>query len=277
MRARVREPGGDLCSPADELGTRARGAAPARGAGPADGRRGARRAPARHGPAHGARAHRRGSSTTAPSTRPGRSPAAPSTATTASSRTSRRRTWSWAPRASTDAGWSSRATTSRCAAVPPTRRSGRRRSGGEARPRATHAARAPRGRHRRRRQREVAGEMGFTYVPFVPGWELVVENLSAVPVVAAALGPVRRPGRRARRGLALQRHRPRDRAAVRRRPAGRGGRDGRDARQGGARRRTTSDARRAPSTTRRSTRTTRSRSCGGSCPTCPPTSGRRRR
>jgi acetyl-CoA carboxylase carboxyltransferase component len=32
--------------------------------------------------------------------------------------------------------------------------------------------------------------MGFTYVPFVPGWELVVENLSIVPVVAAALGPV---------------------------------------------------------------------------------------
>src|SRR5256714_1300205 len=32
--------------------------------------------------------------------------------------------------------------------------------------------------------------MGFTYVPLVPGWELVVENLSRVPVVAAALGPV---------------------------------------------------------------------------------------
>src|SRR3954452_14604940 len=32
--------------------------------------------------------------------------------------------------------------------------------------------------------------MGFTYVPFVPGFELVVENMSRVPVVAAALGPV---------------------------------------------------------------------------------------
>ena len=32
--------------------------------------------------------------------------------------------------------------------------------------------------------------MGFTYVPFVPGWELAVANLSRVPVVAAALGPV---------------------------------------------------------------------------------------
>src|SRR3954469_13745653 len=32
--------------------------------------------------------------------------------------------------------------------------------------------------------------MGLTYVPFIPGWELAVENLSRVPVVAAALGPV---------------------------------------------------------------------------------------
>jgi len=32
--------------------------------------------------------------------------------------------------------------------------------------------------------------MGFTYVPLVPGWDLVVENLSLVPVAAAALGPV---------------------------------------------------------------------------------------
>src|SRR2546423_1877990 len=33
-------------------------------------------------------------------------------------------------------------------------------------------------------------DMGHTYVPFIPGWELAVESLSAVPVVAAALGPV---------------------------------------------------------------------------------------
>jgi acetyl-CoA carboxylase carboxyltransferase component len=32
--------------------------------------------------------------------------------------------------------------------------------------------------------------MGYTYVPFIPGWEVAVENLSIVPVVAAALGPV---------------------------------------------------------------------------------------
>ena len=33
-------------------------------------------------------------------------------------------------------------------------------------------------------------QMGFSYVPPLPGFELVVENLSIVPVVAAALGPV---------------------------------------------------------------------------------------
>jgi acetyl-CoA carboxylase carboxyltransferase component len=32
--------------------------------------------------------------------------------------------------------------------------------------------------------------MGFTYVPFVPGFELTAANLSLVPVAAAALGPV---------------------------------------------------------------------------------------
>ena len=31
--------------------------------------------------------------------------------------------------------------------------------------------------------------MGFTYVPFVPGWEHVADNLERVPVVALALGP----------------------------------------------------------------------------------------
>jgi acetyl-CoA carboxylase carboxyltransferase component len=33
-------------------------------------------------------------------------------------------------------------------------------------------------------------QMGFSYVPPLPGFELVVENLACVPVVAAALGPV---------------------------------------------------------------------------------------
>ena len=32
--------------------------------------------------------------------------------------------------------------------------------------------------------------MGFTYVPFIPGWELAVGTSRAFPVVAAALGPV---------------------------------------------------------------------------------------
>jgi len=33
-------------------------------------------------------------------------------------------------------------------------------------------------------------EMGYTYVPHVPGWDLTVANLSRAPVAAAALGPV---------------------------------------------------------------------------------------
>ena len=32
--------------------------------------------------------------------------------------------------------------------------------------------------------------MGYTYVPFIPGWDVAVENLSTCPVAAAALGPV---------------------------------------------------------------------------------------
>lgn len=32
-------------------------------------------------------------------------------------------------------------------------------------------------------------QMGFTYVPEVPGWEVAVSNLATVPVAAAALGP----------------------------------------------------------------------------------------
>ena len=32
-------------------------------------------------------------------------------------------------------------------------------------------------------------QLGFTYVPYVPGWEHVIENLEKVPVVALALGP----------------------------------------------------------------------------------------
>ncbi|WP_158893638.1 acyl-CoA carboxylase subunit beta [Amycolatopsis anabasis] len=37
---------------------------------------------------------------------------------------------------------------------------------------------------------KVLEQQGFTYVPANPGWDLVVDNLSAVPVVAACLGPV---------------------------------------------------------------------------------------
>ena len=119
--------------------------------------------------------------------------------------------------------------------------------------------------------------MGFTYVPFIPGWEMAAENLSAVPVVAAALGPVAGLGRGPRGRLALLGDRARHGAALRRGAAGGRGRDGGDARQGGAGRGARADARRAPSTTRRRTRTTRSRSCAGSSPTCRRTCGSRRR
>jgi acetyl-CoA carboxylase carboxyltransferase component len=36
---------------------------------------------------------------------------------------------------------------------------------------------------------KMATEAGYTYVPVNPAWDVVVENLSLVPVVAAALGP----------------------------------------------------------------------------------------
>ena len=79
--------------------------------------------------------------------------------------------------------------------------------------------------------------MGFTYVPFVPGFELTAANLSIVPGRRGRARPGRRPRRRAGRGVALLGDRQGHRAAIRRRPArGRRG-DGRDARQGGARRR----------------------------------------
>src|SRR5206468_12936521 len=33
-------------------------------------------------------------------------------------------------------------------------------------------------------------QMGHTYVPFIPGLHVAVDNLSTIPVVSAALGPV---------------------------------------------------------------------------------------
>ena len=86
-------------------------------------------------------------------------------------------------------------------------------------------------------------QMGYTYVPFIPGMELAIANLARVPVVAAALGPV--AGLGAARVVAshFSRDRARDGAAVRGRAAGGGGGDGRVARQGGARRLADADAR----------------------------------
>ena len=119
--------------------------------------------------------------------------------------------------------------------------------------------------------------MGFSYVPPLPGFDLVVENLSRVPVVAAALGPC--AGLGAAR-VVLSHFSVIVRGSAQLFVAGpaRGRRgDGRVARQGGARRLARADARRAPSTTRRPTRTTRWTSCGASSPTCRAARGRRRR
>ena len=119
--------------------------------------------------------------------------------------------------------------------------------------------------------------MGFSYVPPLPGFDLVVENLSRVPVVAAALGPCAGLGA-ARvvlshfsvivRGTAqlFVAGPPVVAAAM-----------GESPDKEAARRRARADARRARSTTRPPTRTTRSTSCGASSPTCRAAPGRRRR
>ena len=86
--------------------------------------------------------------------------------------------------------------------------------------------------------------MGFTYVPFVPGFELTVANLSRVPVAAAALGPVAGLGAAQGGGVALLRDREGHEPAVRGGAAGGGRRDGGDPRQGGARRRPRTGTRR---------------------------------
>ena len=137
------------------------------------------------------------------------------------------------------------ATTSRSAAAPPTPRSGRRwstRSGW----RTTCGCRW---------SRLVDGtggggsvksleQMGFTYVPFLPGMEIAVENHGDRARGGRGARARGGPRRGARGGVALLRDRARQRPAVRRRPAGGRGGDGRVARQGGARRRPRADARR---------------------------------
>ena len=84
--------------------------------------------------------------------------------------------------------------------------------------------------------------MGFSYVPPLPGFELVIENLSRVPVVAAALGPC--AGLGAAR-VALSHFSVIVRGSAQMFVAGPAGRrrgDGRVARQGAARRRAGPDA-----------------------------------
>ena len=119
-------------------------------------------------------------------------------------------------------------------------------------------------------------KMGHTYVPFIPGMELAVANLARVPVVAAALGPV--AGLGAARVVASHFSvivRGTAQLFVAGPPvvaAAMGEAPDKEA-LGGSRSRPA----RAPSTTRPPTRTTRSRSCGASCPTCRRTSGSCRR
>ena len=103
------------------------------------------------------------------------------------------------------------------------------------RPRAAPAARAPRRRHRRRRQRQVARDDGLHLRAAAARASSWWSRTSR-----ACRSSRRRSGPCAGLGAArvvaqpLQRDRPRHRAALRRRPAGRGGGDGRVARQGGS-------------------------------------------
>ncbi len=176
------------------------------------------------------------------------------------------------------AGPSCRATTSPCAAAPPTPRSGRRWSTPSGWPTtcgcrscAWSTGRAAAGASSRSRR------WASPTCPSCPGFELTAANLSRVPVVAAALGPV--AGLGAARVVAshfsviVRGHR----AAVRGGPARRGRRDGRGR---PTRRSSAAPAPRlAPArwTTWPPTRTTPSRSSGASSPTCRAASGRRRR
>ena len=121
-------------------------------------------------------------------------------------------------------------------------------------------------------------DMGFSYVPPLPGFEVAVrEPARSVPVVAAALGPV--AGLGAARVVCSHFSvivRGRAQLFVAGPPvvAAAMGESPDKEELGGAR-----HAGRAPArwTTWRPTRTTRSRSCGASSPTCPAASGRRRR
>ena len=266
-----------LIVPPRDLGARARRAAPPRGAGPAHGRRGARRAPARVRPAHRPRAHRAPASTPARFHETGALAGRGTYATTASScdflpanivvgqgRIDGRRAvvqgddFTVRGGAADAAIWQKMVYAERLAhdlRLPLVRLVDGTGGGGSV---------------------KSLEQMGFSYVPPLPGFELVVANLVARAGRRRRAGPGRRAGRRPGGRLALLGDRARHRPALRRRPAGGGGGDGRVARQGGARRRAHADARRARSTTRPPTRTTRSTSSGASSPTCPTTPGSRR-
>ena len=120
-------------------------------------------------------------------------------------------------------------------------------------------------------------QMGFTYFPPLPGFELVVRNHAIVPVTAAALGPV--AGLGAARVVASHFSvivKGTAQLFVAGPPVVAAASMGEspDKEELGAR---GPRRRPGPSTTRPRTRRTRSRSSAGSCPTSPTTCGRRRR
>ena len=264
------------CYPPHELGARARGAAPPRGARARDGRRGARRAPARDRAPDRARADRAAVRPGHASTRPARSPASATYDDDGELAGFLPANWSSARAGSTGAAavvqgddftvrggaadaaiWQKMVYAERLAhelRLPLVRLVDGTGGGGSVKSLET---------------------MGFTYVPFIPGWDAGGrEPRRACRWWRRRSGPV--AGLGAARVVAshFSRDRARHGAAVRRRAAGGGGRDGRDARQGGARRRARRRRARARSTTRRPTRTTRSRRSSASSPTCRRTCGR---
>ena len=148
---------------------------------------------------------------------------------------------------STGARSSSAATTSPCAAAPPTPRSSAKQVMAEQHGQRVPAARssasstAPAAAARSSRWRTT----GCTYIPANPGWEWVVANLATVPVVSLALGSVAGLGAArvvaSHYSLMVQGHL----AGVRRRAAGRRPprRDGRPRRSSAARTSTAATAR----------------------------------
>ena len=174
-----------------ELGSRYRGVAAARGTRPADGRGRKGQAPARCRPAHGARADRRACSTRTASTRSAPSRGAAATATMASFEALQPANFVFGRGridgrpvvvggddftvrggAADAAIWQKQVMSEQMAnelRLPLVRLVDGTGGGGSVKTIESH---------------------GYTYVPANPGWNLVVDNMGVVPVVALALGSV---------------------------------------------------------------------------------------